>query len=298
MPCWLRSPPAGAGPPTTPAASRGRQGSTDPHGVRRRRRSPRRSPSWARGSRRPTTASRSPSASAGSSDLVAQIQQGAPADVFASADTANMDKAVADDAVAGDPEDFASQHAGDRRAPGQPGRGRRRCRTWRRPARRWWSVPPRCPAARRPRRSRRPPGSRSKPVSEEQAVTDVLTKVTSGEADAGLVYVTDVRAAGDKVRGSTFPESSSAVNTYPIAALSRQQARRARPRSSSTWSPAPRVSRCCRRRLRQALSRAATTAVGRAAPLGLRPRCRRRRCSWCCRWWRSSAGCSGATSSA
>jgi molybdate transport system substrate-binding protein len=57
------------------------------------------------------------------------------------------------------------------------------------------------------------------PVSEEQAVTDVLTKVESGEADAGLVYVTDVQAAGDEVEGVTFPESSAAVNTYPIAAL-------------------------------------------------------------------------------
>ena len=57
------------------------------------------------------------------------------------------------------------------------------------------------------------------PVSEEQSVTDVLAKVTSGEADAGLVYVTDVRAAGDDVQGVTFPESSEAVNTYPIVAL-------------------------------------------------------------------------------
>ena len=58
-----------------------------------------------------------------------------------------------------------------------------------------------------------------KPVSEEQSVTDVLNKVTTGEADAGLVYVTDVQAAGDKVKGIEFPESSSAVNTYPIGAL-------------------------------------------------------------------------------
>ena len=58
-----------------------------------------------------------------------------------------------------------------------------------------------------------------KPVSEEQSVTDVLNKVTSGEADAGLVYVTDVKAAGDKVKGITFPESSEVVNTYPIGAL-------------------------------------------------------------------------------
>jgi molybdate transport system substrate-binding protein len=57
------------------------------------------------------------------------------------------------------------------------------------------------------------------PVSEENAVTDVLGKVTSGEADAGLVYVTDVRAAGDKVKGIGFQESEEAVNTYPIAAL-------------------------------------------------------------------------------
>ena len=57
------------------------------------------------------------------------------------------------------------------------------------------------------------------PVSEEQSVTDVLAKVTSGEADAGLVYVTDVIAAGDDVQGISFPESAEAVNTYPIVAL-------------------------------------------------------------------------------
>jgi molybdate transport system substrate-binding protein len=58
-----------------------------------------------------------------------------------------------------------------------------------------------------------------KPVSEEQSVTDVLGKVTTGEADAGLVYVTDVKGAGDKVQGVEFAESSAAVNTYPIATL-------------------------------------------------------------------------------
>jgi molybdate transport system substrate-binding protein len=55
------------------------------------------------------------------------------------------------------------------------------------------------------------------PVSEESSVTDVLGKVTSGEADAGLVYVTDVEAAGDSVEGVPFAESDQAVNTYPIA---------------------------------------------------------------------------------
>ena len=50
-------------------------------------------------------------------------------------------------------------------------------------------------------------------------MTDVLNKVTSGEADAGLVYKTDVKSAGDKVLGVPFPESSEAVNVYPIAVL-------------------------------------------------------------------------------
>lgn len=55
--------------------------------------------------------------------------------------------------------------------------------------------------------------------SYEQNVKGVLTKVTGGEADAGLVYKTDVIAAGDKVKGIDFAESADAVNDYPIAVL-------------------------------------------------------------------------------
>ncbi len=47
----------------------------------------------------------------------------------------------------------------------------------------------------------------------------MLGKVLSGEADAGLVYVTDVTAAGDAVLGIAFEESRAAVNTYPIATV-------------------------------------------------------------------------------
>jgi molybdate transport system substrate-binding protein len=57
------------------------------------------------------------------------------------------------------------------------------------------------------------------PASEESSVTDVLGKVTSGQADAGLVYVTDAAGAGDAVVTVPFPEASGAVNSYPIAAL-------------------------------------------------------------------------------
>jgi molybdate transport system substrate-binding protein len=57
------------------------------------------------------------------------------------------------------------------------------------------------------------------PVSEEHDVTDVLAKVTSGDADAGLVYVTDASSAGDKVTTVSFPESAGAVNVYPIATV-------------------------------------------------------------------------------
>ncbi|MBC7374469.1 MAG: extracellular solute-binding protein, partial [Frankiales bacterium] len=47
----------------------------------------------------------------------------------------------------------------------------------------------------------------------------VLSKVTLGEVDAGLVYRTDVLAAGDKVKGLLFPEADKAVNSYPVVRL-------------------------------------------------------------------------------
>ncbi|MDX6229638.1 MAG: molybdate transport system substrate-binding protein [Frankiales bacterium] len=59
----------------------------------------------------------------------------------------------------------------------------------------------------------------AKPVSLEQDVKSVLTKVELNEADAGLVYQTDVKAAGDKVTGIAFPEAAQAIATYPIVAV-------------------------------------------------------------------------------
>jgi len=57
------------------------------------------------------------------------------------------------------------------------------------------------------------------PVTLEQNVTAVLTKLELGEVDAGIVYQTDVQSAGSKVTGVNFTEAASAINTYPIAVL-------------------------------------------------------------------------------
>jgi molybdate transport system substrate-binding protein len=154
----------------------------------------------------------------GSSDLVAQIQQGAPADVFASADTANMDKATSDDLVEGEPVDFATNTLEIAVPPDNPARVAS-FQDLAEPATKVVVCAPEVPCGAAAQKVEASAKVTIKPVSEEQSVTDVLNKVQTGEADAGLVYVTDVKAAGDKVTGITFPESSTAVNTYPIGAL-------------------------------------------------------------------------------
>lgn len=59
----------------------------------------------------------------------------------------------------------------------------------------------------------------AKPDSYEPDVTSVLTKVEGNDADAGLVYVTDVKAAGTKVEGIPFAEADQAITAYPIVAI-------------------------------------------------------------------------------
>lgn len=155
---------------------------------------------------------------AGSSDLVTQIQQGAPADVFASADTKNMAKATADNLVAGTPTNFATNTLEIATPPGNPAK----IATLQDLDRKGVKVvlcAIQVPCGSATHKVETAAKVAIKPVSEEQSVTDVLGKVESGEADAGLVYVTDVKAAGSKVKGITFTESGKVVNTYPIAAL-------------------------------------------------------------------------------
>jgi molybdate transport system substrate-binding protein len=155
---------------------------------------------------------------AGSSELATQLTQGATADVFASADTAQMDTVAKAGLLAGNPANFASNTLVIVTAPGNP----KKIGSLADLARPGLTVvicqkPVPCGSA--TQRIEDSTGVRLNPVSEELSVTDVLNKVTTGQADAGLVYVTDARSAGSKVATVNFPEAAGAVNVYPIAVL-------------------------------------------------------------------------------
>ena len=152
---------------------------------------------------------------AGSSDLATQIEGGAQIDVFASADEANMDK-VADSVE--DPQIFATNVLTIITEPGNPKKISRLddladpdlavvvCAE---------QVP--CGAATETLTEQQ--GVTLDPASEESKVTDVLTKVSTGEADAGLVYVTDATAEGEDVETVETEGADEVVNSYPIATL-------------------------------------------------------------------------------
>lgn len=155
---------------------------------------------------------------AGSSDLAAQLAQGAPADVFAAADMSNMAKVVDSGLVAADPVEFASNTLTIVTPPGNP----KGIATFADLARSGTQVvvcAPQVPCGAATEKAEKATGVTLAPVSEESAVTDVLGKVTSGQADAGLVYVTDAAGAGAGVTTIPFPEAAQATNTYPIAVL-------------------------------------------------------------------------------
>jgi len=155
---------------------------------------------------------------AGSSDLVTQLTQGASADVFASADTRNMDRAAQAGLLEGAPVTFASNTLTIAVASGNPAH----ITSFRDLAREGLNVvvcAPQVPCGAATETIEKSTGVQLNPVSEESSVTDVLNKVSSGQADAGLVYVTDVAGADGKVAAVDFPEAADAVNSYPIATL-------------------------------------------------------------------------------
>ena len=155
---------------------------------------------------------------AGSADLAAQILAGAPADIFASADDANMDKVSGAGLAAGDPAGFASNTLTIAVPPGNPA-GITGFADLSRPGVQVVMCAVQVPCGAAADRIEQAAGISLEPVSEESSVTGVLGKVTTGEADAGIVYVTDIRSAGQKVEEVPLAEAAAAVNSYPLVRL-------------------------------------------------------------------------------
>jgi molybdate transport system substrate-binding protein len=155
----------------------------------------------------------------GSSALAQQITQGAPADVFAAASPATMKTVTAaGDATA--PKTFVKNRLEIAVPPANPGKivalkdlANAKLKVV--------LCAPQVPCGAAAIKALGAAGLKVTPVSQEQDVKAALTKVELGEADAALVYRTDVKSAGDKVKGIDFPESLKAINAYPIAVLAK-----------------------------------------------------------------------------
>ncbi|MBN9177537.1 MAG: molybdate ABC transporter substrate-binding protein [Microbacterium sp.] len=153
----------------------------------------------------------------GSSVLATQLLGGATVDVFASADEKNMAK-VTDAALAAAAAPFATNTLEIAVAPGNP-KKISSLQDLAAPGLTVVVCAAEVPCGSAAQKLLTAAGVALTPASEEQNVTAVLTKVKSGEADAGLVYRTDVTAAGDAVSGVEIDGADAATNVYPIAAL-------------------------------------------------------------------------------
>jgi molybdate transport system substrate-binding protein len=154
----------------------------------------------------------------GSDTLAAEITQGAPVDVFAAASTTTMGTVTTAGDAVGTPQVFAKNELEIAVAPNNPdhiatladvtksGVKLALCAA---------TVPCGAAASKAFAAAKLTPH----PVTLEQDVASVLTKVELGEVDAGIVYQTDVKSAGSKVVGVNFAEAANAINTYPIAVL-------------------------------------------------------------------------------
>jgi molybdate transport system substrate-binding protein len=153
-----------------------------------------------------------------SSGLSTQITSGAPADVFASAAPANMDTVVsAGDAA--NPQDFAKNTMEVATPPNNPGKvdsvtdlAKKSVKVA--------LCQPQVPCGVVAAEVFKNASIKVKPVTLQPDVKSVLTQVELGNVDAGMVYVTDVKAAGTKVKGVTIPASQNASTLYPIATIS------------------------------------------------------------------------------
>lgn len=157
----------------------------------------------------------------GSSTLREQILEGAPADVFASADTSNMDRVVAAVEGAGNPVVFARNQLQIAVPTGNPA-GIAGLEDFAKEALLigLCAEPVPCGALAREVLDRA--GVVPAIDSNEPDVRALLTKIAVGEFDAGIIYVTDVVAAGGSVEGIDIPSGLNVVAEYPITVVSQK----------------------------------------------------------------------------
>ncbi|GLY75930.1 molybdate-binding protein [Actinoallomurus iriomotensis] len=156
----------------------------------------------------------------GSSTLAQQITQGAPADVFAAASPATMKTVTDAKDAAGAPTTFVRNRLEIAVPPSNPGKVKA-LKDLTNPKLKVVECAPEVPCGAAALKALAAAELKVKPVSQEQDVKAALTKVQLNEADAALVYRTDVKSAGGKVTGIDFPEAAQAINDYPIATLAK-----------------------------------------------------------------------------
>jgi molybdate transport system substrate-binding protein len=152
---------------------------------------------------------------AGSSTLVRQIMEGAPADVFASADEESMEKVRA---LISSPQIFAGNRLAIIVGKGNP-RKVTSLADLAKPGLTIALAAPVVPIGRYAREAFAKAGVAVPASSSEIDVKAVVTRVSMGEADAGVVYTTDVAAAGDVVQGVAIPDAQNVRAKYPIATV-------------------------------------------------------------------------------
>ncbi len=153
-----------------------------------------------------------------SSTLAAQINQGAPADVFASASPASM-KIVTDAGNGqGEVTTFVKNQLVIAVSRGNP-KGIKSLADLAKPGVKVALCAEQVPCGAAAKKAISAAGVKVTPVTLEQDVKAALTKARLGEVDAALVYRTDAKAAASDVDGIEFPESAGAINDYPITVL-------------------------------------------------------------------------------
>jgi len=160
---------------------------------------------------------------AGTQTLVSQLTQGAPADVFAPADVAHMTTLQSANLISGQSKIFAHNSLEIAVAKGNP-KGIHSLADLARPGLVVVLADPSVPAGKYAAQALKNAGVTVHPASLELQVTGVLSKVSLGEADAGIVYVSDIVTSG-AVDGVAIPDAQNVVADYPIAIMSSTQNR-------------------------------------------------------------------------